>query len=1660
MEYGFEKASLEGHKGKRRDSSRENVDPLASGGLSDGLRGGADIDPLVAGGSMSASAATESAAPGSDVKEPEPEALTVDRSQPPGQAIKEPADDEDKDDDAGNSNPAENSETESGESADSPDDNSNAPADGSDNGSDSPQSADKKADKKGDKKGGPGAAPATPAALADATVAVGGDHGGSAAAPVSTSDPVLAPAIGNPTDLQPSKEDAKGAGNANPAAAPVATDVPQLGGPETDSPAFTVDDVNMPKLDTSNYKSKRKAGKALEQYAQVQQVVDAKLATLIAEAQATVAELTTKIHAERDAHIAGLQASRGILAGNIQSARDALFAERDATSARVQAAIDVQRGAIKAQSTASQSQIRSAASALKSTVQKACDKSLNDYSTGYDGSKEDITTGIQDFKTSVAQRLQQANNELPIPGSDAIWTCVHYRVRQTLGKKFGASGPILEGIQQLRSGTEDNMLELYAEGQGKIKGVAGNAKSAADTAKSAGTSAIRSQERSALAALDITQTRIEGQLQTATNQGAASLDAVEANRNAAIDAAENQAHADAEQIRRRSTAAVWGCARSEAQRLIAATGNEAVDLAFKPKKETVEASLAAAQGVQLDISAACVSATTSVELWSNGHTTTRGDLDGSGAKCAQGWRDEALTFLTTAEKRAMESVTSTGVDSIQSLKGSAQKYADNLRSNGESAKGSLTRTVESQTRILRSIGTKFIADLDAKLGTAELKQIKPLRTAAYKALRSDFDVRTHSLYTAMFDAGLWNGTDEEAVFTALRGIGPYGAGALAQIYYELKKNRNLYRDLRIDLTRGEHKIAQAYLDANDGKGAKLELAYYQDGFFGDDEDAIKALLKSLSDDQLTDLKSQPGWEAAAEHLYANLSDDDLDTRVVKSLIAGNKARAEALELIDKITDARWNEDTEALRTAIAGIPADQRVAILTEFAVLQALATRKGGLDAVEFKDKDLDPVLAEQMGQAVTGADGKPITVINDDLTTRNVTEAEQRFGTWASQDNLKNDALYKEDGPGVGNRIKKSFTTTSGLLGTVAGGPLAGIMASSLDPSNQRTLDKEENDLIKNQAMFGTTSLQGRAAEVRYETTEGEDTEKAYDALSYDHKDENGESTNSAFKTAEEREKAHAEWKEAFDGVYKDQYKTSVSKDITKSGMSKRERKLLNETSTGGQASAETMFDYAENDGMGTREWAAKKALTSGSEADIAAYFKAHPEARKNLLSEFSGDEREEIEILMVGKVTNDRQRWKIAKIRWEFNRGTGSGNLLYLVSPAMGIASDLLPDGMAPKISANLFWDCISGSGTLMDFNYDTLKAMVDERGGEANAFDEKGNLKLLSQPGSDEAIEEAASFHGQESSLEAAESAYQNTMDVYTDLIATVAGLVVATILSIVTAGAASPMLVALASGLTTIATKAALKGDRYGWEEMAHDSALLALEVATAGLADKMTKLAKTDALLNLQKAGKAGNLTTDTIKLAKGVQVGLKTVETLVSSTGKVLLDETTYEKGFGEGFEKGIKQVGLDVSTVWMDAFIDGIGDKAFEKSIKNAKSNFTKDALTVTKTGVTTYGKGQAVTLLGDVLNGTDDFSKKQDKLATSAAFAALKKSMSVGSEREAKSANAVNDEVLADPEMNDIWKQSATEDKNEKNRKAEFQKGLGALTTTIAKSATEDN
>ena len=97
--------------------------------------------------------------------------------------------------------------------------------------------------------------------------------------------------------------------------------------------------------------------------------------------------------------------------------------------------------------------------------------------------------------------------------------------------------------------------------------------------------------------------------------------------------------------------------------------------------------------------------------------------------------------------------------------------------------------------------------------------------------------------------------------------------------------------------------------------------------------------------------------------------------------------------------------------------------------------------------------------------------------------------------------------------------------------------------------------------------------------------------------------------------------------------------------------------------------------------------------------------------------------------------------------------------------------------------------------------------------------------------------------------------------------------------------------------------------------------------------------------------------------------------------------------------------------------------------------------------------YTKGQGATLLGDVINGTNEFRDKQGKLATSAAFGALKKSMTAGNEREAKRTSGISDDVNADPNS-DGYSQQAWQDKaNEANKKSELTKGFAGVTTSIA-------
>ncbi|MEL6346690.1 MAG: hypothetical protein AAFV53_26490, partial [Myxococcota bacterium] len=904
----------------------------------------------------------------------------------------------------------------------------------------------------------------------------------------------------------------------------------------------------------------------------------------------------------------------------------------------------------------------------------------------------------------------------------------------------------------------------------------------------------------------------------------------------------------------------------------------------------------------------------------------------------------------------------------------------------------------------------FVVKLETHtaLDTSALTNIDANLRAAHTKLDQDFIDRASRAHAAMFDAGLLNGTDETKLFAALRGIGAYGADALALVYRR-KKNRDLYADVYNDLTRSEYKIAKAYLDNRDGEGVKLELAYHRSGFWGPDEDAIKNMLKDLSPEQLESVKQQPGWEEAEKALYQDLKGDDLNLRVVQSLVAGNKARAEALELIDKIVDARWDENEDALRTAIEGIPADKRGEILVQFAVLQELANQQGGMDKIDFTKKEVDEELAKKMGETATDKDGNVITSTNDDLTERNVTVAEQRFGEWATKDKLQGDNLYKEGGPGFTDVAQTTLALSVVNPMGVGMNAMAAYQMEKSGVSNDRSLNKDFKDLVRKQSTYGSTSMEGRSAGIRYESQTGGNSERAYKNLKKDHLDENGNVKNSAFKTDQEREESHEEWRNKLNEVHQKQYGTSVKRELSSSDeFSRKETKLLQEARKGGQGSADTMFDYAKDGsgflGMGTNEWAAENALEGASRKDIDAYFKARPDARADLLSEFSGDELEKMRILMVGKVTTDKQRWEIAKIRYDFTRGSGAGDLNIVVAAAMGPMGGALMLPGAPKISTNHFWDLLSGAGTVMDYNFEQMSKMIEDRGGEDRAFDENGMLIVIG--GDENAYEEQREFRGQGESLEDAETTYKATTDAYTNLIATVAGIAAGALLSIVTAGAAAPAVVALVSGLTTMATKAALKGDRYGWEEMAKDGAMLGVEVATAGLASKLTKAAKISQLKKVEGIVAASDEVIAAYKLPKTIELGLQAGEAFVSSTGKTLMDEKTYEKGVGEGILKAVAEGGKGAAGKYVGAFSEKMSGEIFggiEKQF-NIQKDWARQALSVPQAALSNYTEGQINLAISDIVTNENNFKKDQLKVAESAMFTGVSKMFTAKRDLEA--------------------------------------------------------
>ncbi|MEL6344513.1 MAG: hypothetical protein AAFV53_15460, partial [Myxococcota bacterium] len=487
---------------------------------------------------------------------------------------------------------------------------------------------------------------------------------------------------------------------------------------------FTASDVSMKSLDTSGYRSKRKAAKASTMYETINKSVQSRIGQLVG-----IANQITKLHADIDAaasqHLAGLKTSQETLKTNIANARAALSSESEAAAGRVRATLTAERGTIREAASTARSGVDTAAQTMKNVLSGAKQRSLKALAGGFDTAAGITKTGAQDYRDRLKERMGAVNQKLAIPGKDALWTCVHYRMKTKLGKQFADNGPLMQNLAKLEEQNNTLLTEAFAVNQGKLNDLVGKGRWSAESARRKGKADIDSYEKSALKELDETERSVLSHIETATTQANASLDTVEQHRGEAISQATQQTGIDAENLKKNTEAALWAHAHAQSDQLVKTAESAAEPLGHKAKKAYVEDALKAVSNVPLDLTTATQVSQQMVAGWAAGHARIRGDLDGSTNNGAAKWKADALKRVKDAEARSVHSVQTTSKGSQDGLNASAEKIAAQIKGNSDRAVGAINRQASALNTAMSNDARAFVVKLETHtaLDTSALTNI-------------------------------------------------------------------------------------------------------------------------------------------------------------------------------------------------------------------------------------------------------------------------------------------------------------------------------------------------------------------------------------------------------------------------------------------------------------------------------------------------------------------------------------------------------------------------------------------------------------------------------------------------------------------------------------------------------------------------------------------------------------------------------------------------------------------------------------------------------------------------------------------------------------------------------------------------------------------------
>jgi hypothetical protein len=704
---------------------------------------------------------------------------------------------------------------------------------------------------------------------------------------------------------------------------------------------------------------------------------------------------------------------------------------------------------------------------------------------------------------------------------------------------------------------------------------------------------------------------------------------------------------------------------------------------------------------------------------------------------------------------------------------------------------------ERRANLISRIEDTFLADNEvpyAIIGQVVGRDVHGLASNLYAAF--------HGNWSLLSEAG----TDEDAVFAALDGLNRVQSLALRNVYRR-RYGVSLDSEVRDELSGGERDRAEALLSGNRAEAAAAALYSAMHETFlgtgaGTDEDTIHNTLRGLNAEERAEVtriyRERYGHELATDTRgelddWATVGTWDADR--AEAELAGNLQLADAIEIDQELSGSWFHSSTT---TTVASVYERVRREV-------QAQATRENRDSAwmeAEISRRTAD--IEREYNGRYAETSGTLDEAIDAGTRSERLFWGSTPENERASADYLhalsRNDMATADAARIRIERTSLTYADDDVINATVGSQYDRALVAERLDyaPERRRALmaELDARERASGQVMTAAERWAGQQEIER--TIEREMIVRARGVAS----------TN---LDRMESEYSHR---------YRESARTAIL-DSTSGVTNEQAQTLLNQ---GGYLDPYQTFDYATR-GVGTNEGAVTRAfagLTREEIAQLDARWQREHDGetlREAAASEMSGREWLDVDIALDGAaVTIDDQIAQMRR-RVEFERPTnGVGALLATEERAVMEAQLAHLEAMAARMH-----EPPPGSDA---------EAQRRARDGMLADFDTQNAL-----------MQETIEHHRQRS-------------DAMVDSITTVVGIVVAVVVgavgSIFTGGAAGAVALAIIASLcstaATIGTKALLKGNAYGWEDIAVDIGVGLVDAVvaalTAGMGDRLLGLAR------------------------------------------------------------------------------------------------------------------------------------------------------------------------------------------------------------------------